>query len=83
MTASELNTWAISAKRGEAIVYHTGNLSEDRFWHKSWPIDKKTPAQAADAMGEVAWRLMESGMVSLVQRRNGKGCDYIAQAIER
>jgi hypothetical protein len=73
----EFREWLSAAKPGERYVYASGiavmddiarNLKEDKAW-----IEKIRPVQRA------ALAAYEAGDVILVQKRNGKGFDYIAQ----
>ena len=76
----EFREWLSAAKPGERYVYASGiavmddiarNLKEDKAW-----IEKIRPVQRA------ALAAYEAGDVILVQKRNGKGFDYIAQRRE-
>ncbi len=51
---------------GQAMVYHTGFLHEDRQFNV--PVSRRA---------ETAWRAKEQGLVFLFQRRGLNGCDYI------
>ena len=70
MTPAELNAWASSARRGERIVYHTGDIAyeADVEWRKPTDAEREYAAAVA-ALQQAAWALYEKRRVTLVQRR--------------
>jgi hypothetical protein len=73
----EFKDWLVAAKPGERYVYASGiavmgdiarSTEEGRAW-----MDKVRPVRRA------ALAAYEAGDVILLQKRNGKGFDYIAQ----
>ena len=66
----DVQTWRHQATAGEALVYHTGFLTNDR-----------TNSAEVDRVGNDAWSLAERGRVCLTQRKIKDGCyDYVATA---
>ena len=74
MTADMFRDAVRTARRGERIVYHIGNLLWDRSgWNVSNPQRK-----AIDAVGLAAWEALIAGKVLLFQHRVDGCSEYIA-----
>ncbi len=54
-----------SLQRGEKVIYHTGNLMEDRIRMGRAQND---PTNTINHLARTAWRLYGEGKVHLVQR---------------
>lgn len=76
MTYEAFRKFVTDGKRGERIVYHTGNLAADRSPEGS-PLRR-----GYDTIGILAYSARCAGKVALVQRRikalNSVGFDYVA-----
>ena len=66
-----MKLWSRHAKKGEALLYHKGLLMRDRQSNHD-----------LDAIAKFMWLIMEKGVVSLVQHRNGEA-DYEYLAVKR
>ena len=67
MTAHEFHAW-LGGKIPQC-VYYRGHLAAGRM---------RPENGGAEAVGTAAWEAHEAGLVDLVQRRNGDGCDYVS-----
>lgn len=71
---NELLEFVRRSKRNTRIVYHVGNLAYDRD-----ALVNPTGYKLVAAVGELAYRSYEQGLVELVQERVSPGrCSYIA-----
>lgn len=69
-TANRLTNWAMAALPRAKLLYYVGYLAKDRL--PSWAGRLSSASPAAVEIGElaeVAWRLYERGIVTLVQER--------------
>lgn len=73
MTVREFMQWVNDAKRGQSVVYHSGNLQFDR-------ADNGGPAfRQVNRLADFAYESYQRGHVELKQRRVSDGvCAYMA-----
>ena len=70
-SARDFETWVrYGRRRGEKVVYYTGNLMADR-----------QRSETINALARAAWRAYEQGRVILTQQRQGDTCQYIATSL--
>lgn len=67
-TVMSVRHWARNARRGEALLYHTGLLMRDR-----------QNSTLLSAVADCLWEMYEKGLVALVQHRSGDSkYEYLA-----
>ena len=76
MTA--FNSWLLTAKKGETLLYHRGLLGKDRW---NWANNMWLPTPL-HTLGLLVWTAYKNHRVILVQKRNGE-FDYDYYAIKR
>ena len=76
VTADDLNVWLASARPGQHLVYHVGNLARDRA--PRIKNGNRTPeALRLDLVAEAVWKARQAGGVALAQCRVMGGCEYL------
>lgn len=67
-TVMSVRHWARSARKGEALLYHTGLLMRDRQRNS-----------LLSAVADCLWDMYEQGLVALVQHKSGEfAYEYLA-----
>lgn len=77
LEAEQIRGAAASATKGQAFVYHLGNLAKD--CGGCLEANASASERAARAARSEAWAAYEAGHVTLTQRRvDASRCEYIA-----
>jgi hypothetical protein len=63
-------TEIVNAPQGTWLVYHRGYLPTDRGVDDP-KVPRTIEQNAVDETAKIAWKMMESGMVRLAQKRHG------------
>lgn len=83
MTAEQFDQLLVRAPKGFPLVYHIGNLMEDRLEELPLPLVQHYPhAVALHKLAAAAWYRSERGQCYLVQKRLGPQ-RYEYRAIKR